>query len=90
MGNPSPQTYASQREALLAPGDDAMQRRDYATALKDYRIVLAEYPNDSRVLMIAGNAAWASGDLEQAAEYFRRCLARPGGHPWGVRSASFK
>jgi tetratricopeptide (TPR) repeat protein len=87
MGNPSPQmsTYAGQREALLAPGNDAMQRRDYATALRDCRIVLAAYPNDSRVLMITGNAAWASGELEQAAEYFRRSLAGPGDHPWGVR-----
>jgi Tetratricopeptide repeat len=87
MGNPSPQmsTYASRREARLAPGNDAMRRRDYATALEEYRIVLAEYPKDSRVLMITGNAAWASGNL-QAAEYLRRCLAAgPGDHPWGVR-----
>jgi len=77
--------YASRREALLAPGNKAMGKRDYAEALKDYRKVLAEYPRDGRVLMIAGNAAWAAGDLQGAAGDYRKCLEHPGDHPWGVR-----
>jgi hypothetical protein len=35
--------------------------------------------------MIAGNAAWAAGDLEEAADYYRRSLERPDDHPWGIR-----
>jgi hypothetical protein len=77
--------YASQREALLASGNEAMAKREYAEALEDYRKVLAGYPKDSRVLMIAGNAAWAAGDLQEAADDYRKCLEHPGNHPWGVR-----
>lgn len=77
--------YAGQREALLAPGNEAMKKRDYAGALKDYREVVAEYPRDSRVLLIAGNAAWAAGNLEEAADYYRKSLKCPGDHPWGSR-----
>ena len=33
--------YASQRKALLASGNDAMAKREYAEALEDYRKVLA-------------------------------------------------
>ncbi len=86
-GDDSSQTgvYASQREALLAFGNEAMAKREYAEALEDYRKVLAEYPRDGRVLMIAGNAAWAAGDLQEAAGDYRKCLEDPGDHPWGVR-----
>ena len=77
--------YASQREALMAPGYEAMRRKDYATALEDFRKVLEEYPKDNRALMIAGGAAWHAGRLEEAAEYFRRCQERPGRYPWSER-----
>jgi tetratricopeptide (TPR) repeat protein len=77
--------YASQREALMAPGYEAMRRKDYATALVDFRKVLEKYPKDDRLLMTAGDAAWAAGKLEEAAEYFRRCQERPGRYPWSVR-----
>jgi len=49
--------YASQREALLTSANDAIAEREYAEALEDYRKVLALYSRDSRVLMIAANAA---------------------------------
>lgn len=78
-------TYASHREALLVPGNEAMKRGDYAAALEDYQKVLAEYPKDSRVLMVAGNAARTAGKLEEAADYYRRSLERPGDHPLGIR-----
>jgi tetratricopeptide (TPR) repeat protein len=64
-----------------------MGKREYAEALEDYRKILAEYPRDARVLMIAGNAAWAAGDLQEAADDYRKCLEHPGDHPWGVRSS---
>jgi tetratricopeptide (TPR) repeat protein len=79
--------YASHREALLAVGSQAMKKKDYAEALADYRKVVALYPKDGRVLLIAGNAAWAAGSLEEAADYYRRCLEHPGDHPWPARVA---
>jgi tetratricopeptide (TPR) repeat protein len=77
--------YASQREALMAPGYEAMRRKDYATALEDFRKVLEEYPKDERLLMTAGDAAAEAGKFKEAAEYFRRCQERPGRYPWSIR-----
>jgi tetratricopeptide (TPR) repeat protein len=77
--------YASQREAFMAPGNQAMHEKNYALALEEYRRVLAQYPNDLRVLMATGYAAWSAGDLADAAIYLHRCDEIPNRYPWSVR-----
>jgi tetratricopeptide (TPR) repeat protein len=82
---PKANAYASQREALMATGNAAMEQKRYAEALEQYRKVLVQYPDDLRVLMATGYAAWAAGDLDDAATYFRRCDEIPHRYPWSVR-----
>lgn len=88
---PSPQTphemspYAAQREAVIAPGLEAMRQKDYAAALENFRSTLLQYPNDGRVLMLAGNAAKATKNFDEAIEDYLKALHQPNSNPWPVR-----
>ena len=69
--------YASQREALMAPGYEAMRRKDYATALEDFRRVLEEYPKDNRALMIAGALPGTPEDSKRRLNIFEDARNAP-------------
>ncbi len=59
-------------EAAFKAGNAAMERRDYAAALKQYRIVLAAEPDEPSSLWNGGSAAFSTGDYKLAMLYFSR------------------
>ena len=59
-------------EAAFQAGNAAMEKRDYAAALKQYRIVLAAQPDEPSSLWNGGSAAFFTGDFKAAQTYFDR------------------
>lgn len=59
-------------ERAFQSGNALMEKRDYAGALKQYRIVLAAQPDEPSSLWNAGSAAFFVGDTKAAATYFAR------------------
>lgn len=59
-------------EAAFQAGNAAMEKRDYAVALKQYRVVLAAQPDEPSSLWNAGSAAFFTGDYPAAKTYFER------------------
>ena len=59
-------------EIAFQAGNAAMEKRDYATALKQYRIVLAAQPDEPSSLWNGGSAAFFTGDFKAAQTYFER------------------
>ena len=69
--------YAQEREAALAPALQALKSKDYAAALADLRPLVEKYPNDVRVLLLAGNAARTSRQYEEALRYYQKATLQP-------------
>ena len=59
-------------EAAFRAGNAAMEKRDYAAALPQYRVVLAAEPDEPSSLWNAGSAAFFTGDFGAAMTYFTR------------------
>ena len=59
-------------ETAFQAGNALMEKRDYAAALQQYRIVLAAQPDEPSSLWNAGSAAFFTGDFQAAATYFDR------------------
>ena len=59
-------------KAAFDAGNAAMEKRDYAAALKQYRVVLAAEPDAPSSLWNGGTAAFFTGDFELAMLYFTR------------------
>ena len=59
-------------EAAFKAGNAAMEKREYAAALKQYRIVLAAEPDAPSSLWNGGTAAFFTGEFEAAMLYFTR------------------
>ncbi len=78
--------YAAEREQAMAPALEAMRQRNYTSALSIFEAVLADYPKDARVLMLASQAARLSGDNAKAFTYLKTAITRePPGHPsWAM------
>ena len=68
--------YAAGRENALAAAIPAERCHDYEGALRIYLKVLESYPNDARVLDIAGRSAVRAGHLEESIPLFHRVLAQ--------------
>ena len=59
-------------ETAFQAGNASMEKRDYAAALKQYRVVLAAEPNEPSSLWNGGTAAFFTGDFKTARTYFDR------------------
>lgn len=59
-------------EAAFKAGNAAMEKRDYAGALKQYRVVLVAEPDEPSTLWNAGSAAFFTGYFPAAMLYFTR------------------
>ena len=59
-------------ETAFKAGNAAMEKRDYITALKHYRVVLAAQPDEPSSLWNGGSAAFFTGDFNAAQTYFDR------------------
>jgi hypothetical protein len=67
--------YSADRENALAPANALFACRDYAGAFAIYLRVVDQYPNDARVLMLAGEDAINAGLTEEAIPLLERSLA---------------
>src|SRR5579871_5604203 len=74
--------YAAAREQALAPALDALHQKQYEQALQQLERVLQIYPNDSRVLMLAGNAARGCHRYDRAASAYQAAIAHAPGALW--------
>ena len=69
-----------QTEQLIARGRQAIERREYAAALADFREVLASHPEFADVRQLAGVCLSFLGQPEAALEEFDRALALNDGY----------
>jgi tetratricopeptide (TPR) repeat protein len=83
----SPSAYASAREQALAPALADLGQKQYERALQELESVLQTYPNDSRVLMLTGNAARLSHHYERAETAYKAALANAPRPMWQINIA---
>jgi hypothetical protein len=75
VAGPDMSQYSADRENAMAPANALFACRDYAGAFALYLKVVDQYPNDARVLMLAGGDAINAGLTEQAIPLLERSLA---------------
>lgn len=60
---------------LSAKAGDALNNKDYATAIETYRQVISENPTDGISMLRLGIALYASGDIDAAIEAYSQAAA---------------
>ncbi len=81
---PAMSAYAVAREQALAPALNALDHKQYEEALQQLEGVLQTYPNDSRVLMLTGNAARLCHQYDRAANAYQTAIAHAPRPPWPI------
>ena len=69
------QAYTAKREIALAPVLQFMHHDDYVAARTALQPLLADYPHDLRVLLLAADTARITGNFDQALTLYRESLA---------------
>lgn len=81
-GQAKTSSYAAAREQAIAPALDALHNKHYEQALERLEAVLQTYPNDSRVLLLTGNAARGCHRYDRAVSAYQSAIAHTPGALW--------